>query len=163
MLVRYRTGRIRAFKGSDQVSKAVEAARVVHPSTITHTRQTYGRVIPLGFSSTRHCLVKPGRKVRSRTANGWQVAKASGAEATPAYTRATSWVSCAARVSLAVFSARRINGSSVSFDRVMSLLQLLQLTWKPSRTRLAFSRNMRVQPGHLIFTLSSVTTAKPFG
>src|SRR5215472_13068206 len=81
MLVRYRTGRIRAFKGSDQVSKAVEAARVVHPSTITHTRQTYGRVIPLGFSSTRHCLVKPGRKVPSRTANGWQVAKASRAEA----------------------------------------------------------------------------------
>jgi hypothetical protein len=70
--------------------------------------------------------------------------------------------SCAsARISRAVFSARRKNGSSVSFERVISLLQFAQLTWAPSRMRFILSRKKRVQPGHLILTLSSMTTGTP--
>lgn len=50
--------------------------------------------------------------------------------------------------------------SSLSLESVMSLQHSGQFNCVPSRTRLAFSRNILLQPGHLILTLSS--TAKPF-
>ena len=132
----------------------------LEPSTRRYERRgspvTLDFILFSGFDGCRSSPFVHGVSVVNEMAAAQDVSR-GGADAFPLYTAAANRSWAAALNSLAVFSARRRNGSSVSLLKVMRRLQLPQLSWTPSRTRLALSPNRRVQAGQRILTLSSTT------